>query len=262
MLTSQVLRHMTVKIGQVSLNCVRVGDEKKKAVLLLPGIFGTAENDFPSQLKVLPELLQDHAIISWDPPGYGKSRPPVRKFHKDFYQEDAYLANAVMHDLGFPSYSVLGWSDGSITGLFMGATYPSSVSKLIACNAKAYISDQDLRAYNFMRDISNWSDRIRESIIETYGREEFQRLLNEYVDVLQTIKDDREGDICKHHLKKIVCPTLIIQGAKDPLIAPEHGPFLKQHIRNSKLHIIPEGKHNIHLRYADVMNELFVKFLK
>lgn len=34
--------------------------------------------------------------VFWDTPGFGKSRPPVKKFHVDIYEEDADIAYKFM----------------------------------------------------------------------------------------------------------------------------------------------------------------------
>ena len=48
--------------------------ELKGIICLLKGFI---ESDFSPQLK----LLQDEfTLVTWDPPGYGKSRPPDRDF--------------------------------------------------------------------------------------------------------------------------------------------------------------------------------------
>ena len=75
---------------------------------------GTAETDFAPQLTHLADEFQ---VVSYDPRGYGKSRPPERDFPIDFYQRDADDAAAVMAALGHTKYAVMGWSDGAISAV-------------------------------------------------------------------------------------------------------------------------------------------------
>ena len=58
-------------------------------------------------------------LIAWDPPGYGKSRPPNRTFPSNFFERDANVAMEFMKNLGYNNFSIIGWSDGGITALFM-----------------------------------------------------------------------------------------------------------------------------------------------
>ena len=62
-------------------------------------------------------------------------------------------------------------------------------------------------------------------------------------------------------LAQIKCPTLIIHGDKDPMVGDEHPHYLLQNIANSKLINVTEGKHNLHLKYAEEFNKRAKYFL-
>ncbi|XP_056096490.1 valacyclovir hydrolase isoform X2 [Rhinichthys klamathensis goyatoka] len=70
-----------------------------------------------------------------------------------------------------------------------------------------------------------------------------------------------QGNICMEALPLISCPTLIVHGAKDPMIPSSHPQHLQQNISGSRLHVMPEGKHNLHLRYSSEFNALVEGFL-
>lgn len=129
-----------------NINYVRNG-HGDKAVILLPGALGSAQTDFQPQIEHLPNLLPNHTIIAWDPPGYGKSRPPNRTFPLDFFHRDATVANELMKSLNFNKYSALGWSDGGITGLIMAAKFNDSVEKLVIWGSNAYIAPDEVKIY-------------------------------------------------------------------------------------------------------------------
>lgn len=129
-----------------NIHFVRKG-QGNDGIILLPGALGTASTDFQPQLDQLPALLPNYSIIAWDPPGYGKSRPPNRTFELDFFHRDAFVANALMRSLEFAKYSVLGWSDGGITGLLMAAKYQKSVEKLVIWGANSYILPEETKIY-------------------------------------------------------------------------------------------------------------------
>ena len=109
--------------------------------------------------------------------------------------------------------------------------------------------------------MQKWSQKMREPMEKVYGPENFARLWSNWVDVFLNIYKENQGEICKSYLPKIKAETLIVHGAKDPMIAAEHVPYLAKNIKNSKVHIFPDGKHNVHLRYADEFNQIVAKFL-
>ena len=78
-------------------------------VLLLPGALGTGRSDFTPQLEGLNSMGK-LTLVAWDPPGYGKSRPPNRTFPPNFFERDAQAAMKFMQSIGHDKFSVLGWS--------------------------------------------------------------------------------------------------------------------------------------------------------
>lgn len=252
----------TLKIGQHKVNFVEAGSGEK-GVILLPGALGTAWTDFKPQIEQLPMLLPNHKIIAWDPPGYGKSRPPEKEFGLDFYERDAEAACGLMEKMGFGGrFSVVGWSDGGITGLILAGRKPSQVEKLVIWGSNAYIAPKEAEIYEDIRDVSKWSTRMREPMEKVYGVDGFPKVWSAWVDGMLGIYKHRNGDICKEVLDKIRAPTFILHGAKDPMIVPEHVPHLQNSIADTLLHVFPEGKHNIHLKYAEEFNKLVSDFIQ
>lgn len=85
-----------------------------------------------------------------------------------------------------------------------------------------------------IKDIDTWSDKMKQPMIEVYGEEYFRSLMSDWVDTMERIYEKNKGDLCKNVLAKIKCPTLIIHGAKDLVVKPEHPVYLKDHIKNSE----------------------------
>jgi valacyclovir hydrolase len=83
-----------------------------------------------------------------------------------------------------------------------------------------------------------------------------------WIAAIERFSKQKGGNICQECLPKIKCPTLIIHGEKDPMVPSFHPEYLHKHIAWSTLHLMPEGRHNLHLRYADEFNLVVSKFLK
>lgn len=69
-------------------------------------------------------------------------------------------------------------------------------------------------------------------------------------------------DFCTNDLKNIQCPTLITHGAKDILANPDHAQHLRQNIKGSKVVEFADGRHDIHLQFAEKFNKIAQDFLK
>ncbi|CAI5636941.1 valacyclovir hydrolase [Oreochromis niloticus] len=254
----------SVASGKKPVNGVNLYYEQtgrgKHAVLLLPGALGSTKTDFGAQLKSLSK--ERFTVVGWDPRGYGQSRPPDRDFPPDFFERDAKDAVDLMKTLGFSKFSLLGWSDGGITALVAAARNPHLIKKMVVWGANAFVSQHDLKLYNEVRDVSKWSARMRQPMEEVYGEQVFAKLWEAWVDGIAQFAHRPEGSICMEHLPLISCPTLIIHGEKDPMVPILHPEYLLKHIKGSRVHLMPEGKHNLHLRYADEFNKLVEDFLE
>ena len=108
-------------------------------------------------------------------------------------------------------------------------------------------------------DVSKWSDRMRRPMEEIYG-DKFPALWSAWC---QAYRDyyTAGGDICSTELSDIACPTLVLHGGKDSMVAGEHIHHLHTNIKGSKQVIWPEGKHNLHLKFKDEFNGLLHEFL-
>ncbi|CAH1779411.1 unnamed protein product [Owenia fusiformis] len=167
----------------------------------------------------------------------------------------------MLQTLGYKRYSLLGWSDGGITAMILAATYPKNVNTMVIWGSNAFVHQKDMEIFTGVKDIDNWSDRMRTPFLEVYGEEYFRKQWGNWVDAYSAYYTQNKGDICKDDLKNIICPSYMLHGNKDPMVPQYHPDYLKEHIKNLKVHYFPDGKHNIHLRYADEFNTLVSKFL-
>ncbi|XP_049578171.1 valacyclovir hydrolase [Syngnathus scovelli] len=250
--------------GRQNVNGVDLYYEKagtgKHAVLLLPGALGSTKTDFQPQLKSLNQDL--FTVVGWDPRGYGQSRPPDRDFPLDFFERDARDAVDLMRTLGFLKFSLVGWSDGGITALIAAARNPDFINRMAVWGSNAFVSQQDLDIYNSVRDVSKWSARMRAPMEEVYGAQVFAQTWQAWVGGMVQFAHRAKGNICIELLPLIRCPTLIIHGLKDPIVPRSHPDFLLKGIPGSRLHLMPEGKHNLHLRFSEEFNKLLEDFLQ
>jgi valacyclovir hydrolase len=253
----------TLRVRGVDLFYIKNGRETEMPLLCMPGAMGTAETDFAPQLTGLSDTTQ---VISFDPRGYGRSRPPAREFPIDFYQQDADDAAALMKALGHERYALMGWSDGAISAVMHAASHPAAVAKLIIFGGNAYLTKKDIDAFEATRNVeATWSRRQKETHYPIYGAEGLQKMWGSACDAWAAIYEHSQGDVCMRQAKSITCPTMVLHGAKDPICLPEHAEWFKANIPGdgaTSLHVLPEGKHNLHIRFADEVNGLVRDFLK
>ena len=279
---------------QRHLHSERSGRGKGPPVICMPGALGTGQTDFGPQLLGLgtnnnnrrpslggggvvaaatpppPSPPQEEEegrgdpvpyfdVIACDPEGYGGSRPPSRSFD-DFVDQDAHRAAALMQELGHETYGVLGWSDGGNSAAALAGLYPERVNRLVVWGGNAYVTQEDIDMYAATADLSTWSERMRAPLEAVYG-DDLQRIWTDWNAAMVTYLERHNGNLIEHHLKSIKCPTLVLHGERDPMVPPHHPRHLVRAITDARLLVFPEGKHNIHLKYADDFNRMVGAFL-
>ena len=226
-------------------------------LLMLPGALGTGAGDFHSQFDWF--AAKGFSVIAPDPRGYGRSRPPRRDFPIDFYRRDADDMLELMRALGHDRFDILGWSDGANTATIMAALAPERVGKLAVFGGNAFLTMEEITAFNAIRKIDSWSPRAAAQMRQVYGND-LDALWENYVSGLEAIFA-AGGNLYQELLPMVTSSMLILHGAKDPLVPAIHPEAIHRGVAGSRLHIFAEGKHNIHVRYAEEFNALVLAFL-
>jgi valacyclovir hydrolase len=226
-------------------------------ILFIPGALGTGSGDFPYQLQF---FSQKYRVIAPDLRGYGRSRPPERDYPVDFYHRDVEDLYLLTERLGLNALRVMGWSDGGNVGALMAAKYPAKVKQLVMWGGNSFVSDEEIATFRSMRSLDSWSPRALETLKPIYGAS-LTEIWGRYVDCMGEIHANG-GDLYKDYLPRISCPTLILHGEKDPLVPAFHPSVLQAAIEGSSVHRFPEGKHNIHAKYAEEFNRIVSDFFE
>ena len=226
-------------------------------IVCIPGALGTVAS-FVNLAEHFGSLEQ-YKIVTYDPRGFGKSRPPLRKFTMDFHSKDAEDAKGLMDALGFKKFSVLGSSDGGMIGICLAAMYPDAVEKLVIVGANTFIAEDDLKVYQQKKGLEG---ERRERLEAIYGRECAFDYWDQWINIHLKIYD-AGGNICKDKLSSVKCPTLIIHGNKDEAVPEYHPDFIAKNIPNSKVHKFDEAGHGIlsDPDYVDEFYHIFKQFL-
>ena len=231
------------------------------ALVCIAGAMGTTKSDFAPQLNYFGSR-EGLMVVGFDPRGYGNSRPPKRHFSgTSSFEHDARDAKGLMDALNIKKFSVLGWSDGGISGMILAALFPDSIRSLVIWGANSYVSKEDIDCYEAIRDLSKWSQKMRDPLEQEYGKEGLHELWNGWCDTVKGVHQS-DGNLCNNMLSDIKCPTLILHGMKDPMVPNFHPAHLLKNIKGSVGHNFPDGKHNIHLRYSEEFNKIVEDFVR
>jgi valacyclovir hydrolase len=141
----------------------------------------------------------------------------------------------------------------------MAAESPARIARLVVFGGQSFLTAEEITAFNAIREISAWSPRAAQAMRSVYG-DELDLMWDRYVDG-QVALFQAGGNLYRERLGQIQCPAFVLHGALDPLVPAFHAEAIHRGIPGSRLHIFPDGKHNIHIRYAHEFNAMTLAFL-
>lgn len=209
-------------------------------LLLLHGALGTAQAHFG---RIADRLAAQFQLILPDLPGHGGSSP--RDFFPvDYYDRDALTFGRLIAHLGLTSVHVLGFSDGAMMGLVLAAEHPEHVRSLVAISGQAYIDEPTVAAVRAWLPPENLPDSWQRSLARLHGDPYWKTLTRAYVEGQERILI-AGGEVVRRRLSRIRCPTLIMHGKDDPLIAVFHAEVIGGGIPGAKLLLYEKCGHNV-----------------
>ena len=247
--------------GKIAVNGVELYYEIRgtgpNVIVCIPGALGVT-GSFINQAEYFGSLRQ-YKIVTYDPRGFGQSRPPQRQFTMDFHSKDAKDTKGLMDALGFKKFTVFGLSDGAMIGIYVAAMYPDAVEKLVIWGGNTFIAEEDAKLYQQHKVLQG--ERL-ERLEARYGRECAVDYWGQWIDTHLKIYD-AGGNICKDQLSSVKCPTFIIHGKKDEVVPEYHPDFIAKNIPNSKVHKFDGADHGLASdpEYMDEFHRIVEEFL-
>lgn len=115
-----------------------------------------------------------------------------------------------------------------------------------------------------IREIKNWPEKLLQPfLVNDMGFEMLSRLWPDCIDGLKKIAaGSTKGDVAKNMPPLVKCPTLIVHGSQDAIVPIELAKIMHKQIIGSELFELPQGKHNPHIRYPDIVNTAVAEFLQ
>lgn len=227
-------------------------------LLLIPGALGLAQQQYRPQLDYFGKEGSGFKVVSFDPRGYGESRG-VEIPKNDSFTTDAMDGYEIMLSLSLPEFSVLALCSGGRAGLMLASLFPQSVRNLVVFGTRSYVTDNEVKVYEKIRDVGSWDAKIFDPLTKIYGSS-LQDKWSACLDELKNYLTVNHGDICTKALSKVSCPTLIVHGAKDAFTPLFHAEYLRDHVTRSHLVVMEHGKHN-YLKHHQEFNAMVKDFL-
>ncbi len=234
---------------------------KGKLVLLLHGWGDSAKG--LSQLQ--RQLAAHYQVLALDLPGFGVTEVPHESWDLDNY---AHFVRAVLEKLALKQpYAVIGHSNGgalTIRAISLKCLQPHRIVLLAASGVRTNNSSRRLVLQVVAKTgnlATKWlSERYRRSLRKNlYGAVGSDMLaVPELQDTFKrTVRQDVQGDAVI-----IDVPTLLIYAANDDAIPVADGKQYRHLIKTSRLEIVDQAGHFVHLDQPTQVQRLIEEFLQ
>ncbi len=229
-----------------------------------------------SWYKQISYFEKKYEIVVYDNRGSGRSDKPREPYSMEDFVSDGC---AILNKLAMWKVFIVGVSMGGMIAQTFALKYPERVMGMVLgathCGGSIRIAPSPEVLACFM-DNEGLSEEeiIDKNVTILFGPKfllEHQEEVEEYKRVHLSVGiqpqyalENQLGAIrefsCCNELHKLDVPTLIIAGESDVLVPVENSKILEERLPNSRVVLLPEAGHAIHIEAADVFNRLVDDF--
>jgi pimeloyl-ACP methyl ester carboxylesterase len=188
-----------------------------------------------------------------DTRGHGRSPLVSRDFSYDKFANDVV---GLLDYLEIATVSIVGWSDGAITGLQLAMMHADRVSKLFAFGANSTVNGLK-RESSQTGVFASYLARCKTEYRQLSPHPEKWPQLLEGLRVMWRT----EPRFTKQRLASLKVLTAIADGDHDEIIKPDHTKSIASEIPGAQLVILPEVSHFAMLQSPAKFNKAIIEFL-
>jgi pimeloyl-ACP methyl ester carboxylesterase len=227
-------------------------------VVVLHGWGGRIESMAP----VITCLQRDHRVIAIDLPGFGESPPPPEAWGTRDYA--AYVSRCLA-GLGIERAHFVGHSYGAKTSLYLAATQPQLVDKLVAVGSsglrtppslKARMKRMASRGARVLGNAGPPGRRLRDSIYERIASDDYKQAGEMRQTLVKVVNEDLTPI-----LSRIGASTLLVWGTKDDAVPVAHARTMERLIPDAGLVLFEGAGHFAYLdesgRFCAIVRNFF-----
>ena len=240
-----------LKVGDISMYVEQHG--KGEPIIFLHGGMGSA-NSWSYQV---PVFSKTYRVITLDSRGQGRTSDSTAPLTYHLMAEDVVR---LMDILKIPNAYIVGWSDGGNIAIDLAIHHPARIKGIVAYGANINPAGLQNHFLNYLK---------------TATPEEMQRdngsdflALSAHPEQLPVIAEKirnmwlSEPNFTQAQLSSIKTRTLIMDGAEEELIRPDHAKEIASAIPGAKLVMLPGIGHYAIFKKPELWNKTVLSFLK
>ncbi|NWF54574.1 MAG: alpha/beta hydrolase [Syntrophaceae bacterium] len=267
-----------ISLSGVNVHFVEAG--KGPPLLFLHGLGGSWK-DWSANL---PAFAATHRVMALDFPGFGDSDKPEVEYSIEWLTD---VVEKFIQEQKIDPVNLVAHSMGGLVALNLASRPNSRVKKLIVADAVGIGDKSEFLGYAMSKKIMGPETRWEN--VEAFLKNEFRAMADDFIkqqkpqtarEFFESLKMPLTGkplvpmtpsvqmtaDIIDFDIRpklgSIRQPTLILWGAKDPVVPPQDASFLHKEVRSSTLVLFPNSGHSPMIEHPSLFNQELDKFLR
>jgi 3-oxoadipate enol-lactonase len=233
-------------------------------VLLLSNSLGADLGMWDPQV---PALTEHFRVVRYDTRGHGRSPAPDGDSTIDDLADDVV---ALLDRLGVTEAHVVGVSIGGMTALRLAARDPQRVATLAVLCSSAHPGNEQAWQDRASTVRSQGTGAIADAVISRWFTPEFAAANPDVIARLRATfaahPDEGYASCCavlvgmdlRSDLGRITAPTLVVSGAEDLALPPEHQQVIADGIAGAQLLTVSPGAHLANIEQAERVTDALI----
>jgi 3-oxoadipate enol-lactonase len=236
--------------------------------VLFGGSLGTTRAMWEPQVTVLSQHLR---TIAYDHRGHGGSPVPAGPYEIAEMGTDVL---ALLDTLGLDQVSYVGLSIGGMVGQWLAVNHPERIQRLVLLATSAYLDPngaftERAAAVRGAGTPAVVADAVVQRWFTAHWIESHTQAVGALRVMIAATPAEGYAGCCeaisafdlREGLAKIVAPTLVIGGAQDPAIPPDHQKAIAAAVAGARLEIIEDAAHLLNIQHPETVNRMIAEHL-
>lgn len=238
-------------------------------VVVLSNSLGSSLAMWEPQVKP----LVDHGfrVVRYDTRGHGASRVPRGPYTLDELAGDVV---ALLDLLEVPAAHFVGLSLGGMTGMWLGIYAPDRLRSLTLCCTSARPGDPQMWLDRAAKVRAEGMDEVADAGVTRWftqaWRDANPGTTARMRDMTANTRAEGYASCCEiladvdlvDELSGLWVPTLVLSGADDPALPPEHGRLIAERVPSARFEVVGHAAHLGSFEQPERFNELIIKHLE